>query len=180
MKSRLTAFFLCLPLLLASCSLAEDITPPPGYQSPTFAAPLVTETPVAEATAAMPAATPASAAAPASLPPASPIVAGTVTISASSLGVFTGSLINGSGGLIPTGQNVTLVGLDPDKTGSYQKVLEQQAQVNQDGTYSFSGVAVSLNRAFLAVAELGRRGIPVRPGCGKRCRHELFHSHYHL
>ena len=72
-----------------------------------------------------------------------------------SLGNITGTLANGSGGGIPDGQNVTLVGLDQDQTGSFQKALELQSPVNHDGSYSFTGVEVALNRAFMVVTSYG-------------------------
>jgi len=72
-----------------------------------------------------------------------------------SLGIITGTLVYGSGGGIPDGQNVTLVGFDQDQTGSYQKALEIQSQVNRDGSYSFTGVELALNRAFLIITNYG-------------------------
>jgi len=42
-----------------------------------------------------------------------------------------------------------------DKAGSYQKVLELQSPVNRDGSYSFTGVEVALNRAFLIITSYG-------------------------
>ena len=154
MKFRLTALVLLLSLVLASCSLAEDITPPPGYKSPTFAATLATDTPLAGGTATVTPATITSATTPAGTQAAIPL-ADVSSTPAFSLGRFSGTMSNNSGGGIPDGQNVTLVGLELDTTGSYQKVLEKQSPVNRDGTYNFNGVEVTLNRAFLIVTSIG-------------------------
>ncbi len=151
MKFRLTALVIVLCMFLVACSLAEDITPPPGYTSPTPAPSLAPATPTAEATSTEPPATATSAITTETAQSATP-VANVTTTPGATLGTFTGMLSNGSGGAIPAGQTVTLVGLDQDQTGSYQKVSEFQSPVNADGSYHFSGVAVALNRAFLIIS----------------------------
>ena len=154
MKFRQTALIIILSLGLVSCSLAEDITPPPGYTSPTSVPTQATVTPVAPSTSTVETATTATATTPASTQSTTPPADATAK-PGTSFGIFTGTLANGSGGGIPEGQNVTLVGLDQDQTGSYQKALELQSQINQDGSYSFSGVEVALNRAFLIITSYG-------------------------
>ena len=154
MKFRLIALVLILSLVPFSYALAEGFTPLPGYKSPRFAPVLVANTPTAVSTSAVEPPTATSEVTPASSQSTTPLADGTI-VPATNLGNITGKVTNGSGGGIPGGLNVTLVGLDKDKTGSYQKVLEQQAPVNQDGSYNFAGVQVSLNRAFLIIASYG-------------------------
>jgi hypothetical protein len=139
MKFRLTASVIILSLFLVSFSSAKKNQTTPGYKSQSPAPTLATETLVAGSIPASPTQTITSP--------------NEVTASPEpSLGNFTGTLVNGSGGGIPEGQKVSLVGLDKDQTGSYQKVLELQTPINHDGSYSFTGVKISLNRAFLIVA----------------------------
>ena len=151
MKFRLTALAIFLCLFLGACSLAEDITPPPGYNHPPSAPTLAPSTATVVISSSAPPATATSEITPATTQSTTP-VANVTTTPGASLGTFTGILSNGSGGAIPTGQTVTLVGLDQDQTGSYQKVSELQSPVNGDGSYRFTGVAVALNRAFLIVS----------------------------
>jgi hypothetical protein len=154
MKSRLTVLVIILCLVLVSCSLAEDITPPPGYKAPMPVPTPASVTPMAESTSTVEPATATSETIPASTQSTTPL-ANVTAMPDISLGIITGTLVNGSGGGIPEGQIVTLVGFDQDKTGSYQKGLELQSQVNRDGSYSFMGVEVALNRAFLIITSYG-------------------------
>ena len=154
MKFRLTALIVFLSLALVSCSLAEDITPPPGYQSPTSMPTLgpATQTPEPTWTTEPATATPEST--PAGTQSTTPSADATATPGAS-LGDITGKLVNGSGGNIPEGQKITLVGFDKDQSGNYQKTMELEVPVNPDGSYSFKGVEVPLNRAFLIITSSG-------------------------
>jgi hypothetical protein len=154
MKFRQAVLIIFLTLGLAACSLAEDITPPPGFKTPTSVPTLASANPGAPYPSTLEPAAAASATAPARTQSITP-TAGTTAKPGTSLGVFKGILANGSGGGIPEGQNVTLVGLDQDQTGSYQKAVEFQSQVNQDGSYSFTGVELALNRAFLIITSYG-------------------------
>ena len=154
MKYRLIALVLILSLALVSFSLAEDSTPPPGYKTPTFVPTLVSDTPLTVSTSTMELATGTREITPASPQTTTP-PADVTPVPGTSFGNITGTITNDSGGGIPDGQNVTLVGLDQDKTGSYQKVLEKQSHVNQDGSYNFTGVEVTLNRAFLIITSFG-------------------------
>jgi outer membrane receptor protein involved in Fe transport len=154
MKFRLAALVIILSLVLVSCSLAEDITPPPGYKSPTPVPTLASVTPVVESTSTVEPATATSETTPASTQSTTPPADATAK-PGTSLGNITGTLVNGSGGGIPEGQNVTLVGLDQDQTGSYQKVLELQSPVNRDGSYSFTGVEVALTVLFSLLRVMG-------------------------
>jgi hypothetical protein len=154
MKFRLTSLAVVLCSFLVACSLAEDITPPPGYAHPPSAPTLAPITPTVVASSTVSPATATSEITPANTQSTTPAANGTTTPGAS-LGTFTGTLSNGSGGAIPAGQTVTLVGLDQDQTGSYQKVSESQSPVKGDGSYQFTGVAVALNRAFLIISSYG-------------------------
>jgi hypothetical protein len=150
MKYRLTTLIVLLSLALASCSLAEDITPPPGYQSPT---PLPSQAPATQTLQATrtkepPTVTPEVS--PASTQLTTPS-ANVTTTAVAPLGNISGNLINGSGGNIPAGQKVTLEGFDKDQAGTYQNVMELVAPVDPNGSYSFLGVEVPQGRAFIVV-----------------------------
>jgi hypothetical protein len=150
MKYRLTAFIIFLSLATASCSLAEDITPPPGYQSPTSVPTLAPATQTPQPTQAM---------VPVIATSESTTTSTQLTIPSSEItatpgvthGNITGNLVNGFGGGIPAGQKVTLVGFDKDQSGNYQKVTEVEAPVESDGSYNFKDVEVPLDRAFLII-----------------------------
>lgn len=154
MKYRLTILIVFFSFALTACSLAEDITPPPGYQSPTFAptGAAATQTPQTSLTTV-----------PATVTPeASPVVtlATTASVIVSTtpgtvLGNITGNLTNGSGGTIPDGQKVTLEGFDKDQSGNYQNALELVSPVNPNGSYGFSGVEMPQDRAFLIITSWG-------------------------
>jgi hypothetical protein len=154
MKYRLTALIIFLSLVLVSCSLAEDITPPPGYQSPTTGPTLAaaTQTPQPTLTAAPANAT--AVASPVNTQSSTPS-AGLAVTPGIPLGNINGSLVNGSGGIIPEGLKVTLEGFDKDSSGSYQKTLEMTVPVDSNGSYSFTRVDTPLERAFLIITSWG-------------------------
>jgi hypothetical protein len=154
MKYRLTALFILLSLALASCSLAEDITPPPGYQSPTPVETLIsaTQTPQATQTTEPATITPETSTVSAKSP--TPFTDFTATPGAS-LGNIFGNLVNGSGGAIPEEQQVSLFGFDMDQSGTYQKILQITAPVDTQGSYSFKGVEILPDRAFLVITSFG-------------------------
>jgi hypothetical protein len=154
MKYRLTAFIVFLTFILASCSLAEDITPPPGYQSPSSVPSLALTTKMPQATLTTEPATVTPDVSPAT-PLSSTPIAEVTTPSRSAIGNISGNLVNGSGGTIPEGQKVTLVGFDVDQSGNYQKVVEQVTTVDPAGSFSFRGVEVPQERAFLIITSLG-------------------------
>ena len=154
MKFRQAPPVIIFCLVLVSCSLAEDITPPPGYKSPKPVPTMASETPLVESTTTVELATATSETIPVNTQSTTPLADATA-MSGTSLGNITGTLVYGTGGGIPEGQNVTLVGFDQDQTGSYQKVLELQSPVIRDGSYSFTGVEVVLNRAFLIITSYG-------------------------
>ena len=161
MKFRLTVLIVFLSLVLASCSLSEDITPPPGYQSPKSAPTQGSATSTQPITLTMEPATAypeasstvtlsTTAESSAIITPIATPPGGTATTTAT-LGNISGKLVNGSGSSIPNGQKVTLEGFDQDKAGSYNKSMQLEASVNPDGSYDFAGVEFPLNRAFLVI-----------------------------
>ena len=154
MPVRITILIFITSLALAACSQPDDITPPPGYQSPTSGSTLVTASQTIEPTLTKLPATALAGPTPAGMQSPTPFDT-KITTSGLSLSDINGSLTNGSGGSIPDGQKVTLIGLDKDQTGNYQKAIEMDALVNPDGSYSFKGVDTPLDRAFLIVTSLG-------------------------
>ena len=154
MQKRLTVLIVFLSLALSACSLAEDITPPPGYQSPMPDPTLVTPTQTMQANWTTVPATITAEASPTGTQSTTPSAEITITPGAT-LGNITGNLLNGSGGVLPEGQKVTLVGFDKDQSGNYQKTMELEAPVDLNGLYSFQGVEVPKDRAFLIITSWG-------------------------
>ena len=154
MKVRIIALIIITSISLAACSLSEDITPPPGNQSPTSGATQAAAVQKVDPT--LPASPAIAVTGPTSAGTQSPIpLATTITTPGFSLGDIDGSLTNGSGGAIPDGQKVTLIGFDKDQSGNYQKTIELDAPVSTDGSYIFKGVDTRLDRAFLIVTSWG-------------------------
>lgn len=154
MQVRITVLIFITSLTLAACTLSEDITPPPGYKSPTSGPTLAAASQTVEPT--LPKLTATAVASPTPAGKQSPLPLATIiTTPGLSLGDIYGSLTNGSGGSIPDGQKVTLIGFDKDQSGNYQKAIELEAPVNPDGSYSFKGVDTPLDRAFLVVTSWG-------------------------
>ena len=154
MKFRLAVLISFLILSAVSCTLAEDITPPPGYQSLTSEPTL---TPVSQTPSPLPTSKPVTA-----TPVRGPTETKAKTPSGDltttpglNLGSVTVELVNGSGGSIPDGQEVTLVGFDKDSSGNYQKSMELAALVEKDGSTLFKDVNAPLERAFLVITSWG-------------------------
>jgi len=147
MLIRLTALVVLLALFLAACSLAEDITPPPGYLSPT--APLA-------GTLATTAATiqPAT-------PTATPSAAGTSALGTplSQSGVVTGSVVGSAGSAQLSGLTVTLLGFEQSTSGGTPtQVLSLSAPLAADGLFRFEAVDMPPGRIF--VSEVVYEGVP--------------------
>ena len=172
MKYRLTALVVFLSLLLASCSLAEDITPPPGYQpaaalptqipgtptqEPTALPVTAQATPLATNSTEQPGTQSATQQATAALTQSSTTPAGITGTPGAVSGTVSGKLTNGSGSTIPAGQKVTLEEYDQDQSGSYQITNQLESTVNADGSYNYPGVEILPNRAFLIIT--GWQGI---------------------
>jgi hypothetical protein len=154
MKYRLTAYILLFSFVLASCSLAEDITPPPGYLSPTSAPSVANPTQAPQLTLTAIPATVSPDTSPASTQLTTPSAGVTATPGAF-LGNISGSLVNGSGGAIPDGQKVTLEGFDKDQSGTFQNALELVAAVDPKGSYNFNDVEMPQGRAFIIITSWG-------------------------
>ncbi len=123
------AAFLLLALMLAGCSLAGDITPPPalatGQAAETLPPATVMPTEATE-TSAIPSAT-----ASASSSPAEP-------------GTIRGVVTNGTpGGLVPKGIEVLLSGFDED-----QETYQQSTTVGDEGAYVFTDVPAVAGRIY--------------------------------
>jgi hypothetical protein len=154
MKFRLTALIVFLSMFLAACSLAEDITPPPGYQSPTSVTTLASATQTPKPTTTTVPVTANLESTPVNTQSTTPSAEGTVTAGAT-LGNISGTLTNGSGGALPGNLKVTLEGFDKDSSGSYQNTMKLDASVSPDGSFSFKGVEAPLDRAFLVYTSSG-------------------------
>ena len=100
MKYRLIALIIFLSLALVSCSLAEDITPPPGYQSLSSGQTIATMTPTPQETQTTVPTTIKSEASPVN-PQASTQSTEVTQTPVAFRGNITGNLVNGSGGTIP-------------------------------------------------------------------------------
>ncbi len=150
MKFRLTSLIVLILLVLSACSLAEDITPPPGYlpatSAPSLAADLQTPAPTPTPAPSTPTVEQLTATEPSGITPTN-----TSATQVAMIGEITGTVVNGSGSVIPNGQKVTLEGFDADQSGNYQKTVDIEAPVNPDGSYGFSNVELSSNRAFLVI-----------------------------
>ncbi len=164
MKFRLTILVVLLSLVLAACSLAEDITPPPGYTSPATISTNIpdTQTPEPSATASSaPSSTPAATSV-VTTPVATGSLAPTTENSTPSAEVsptpqteviqFSGTVTLASGGTIPSGTNANLLGFDT--SGSQVKqTLSETAPVSSDGKYQFTNIPATGNIVFLVTVE---------------------------
>jgi hypothetical protein len=155
MKFRSTILVIFLSMALAACSLAEDITPPAGYSSPTSIQTIVpaTQTPepplaatptqisesVATATGATPTATDSTTPS-AELSPTAQAnmvaIGGTVTLA--------------SGAAVPDGTNATLLVYDTT-AGQVTQTLE--APILQDGKYEFTNIQADTATIFVVTVD---------------------------
>ena len=155
MKFRLTALAVLFSLALTACSLAEDITPPPDYVTPTS---VPTAQPATLTLAPTMSAAPTRTQGPATATTGP--FAGSVTPSVAAseapiapLGAFSGTLGNASGGVVSAGQPVTLLGFDQDQSGNFQQVVNIAGETDADGGYRFADVEIPAGRVFLVVAD---------------------------
>ena len=164
MKSRLTILAILLSLVLAACSLAEDITPPPGYSTPTLQStsvpatqtpeppPSATVTPtdeiVATVTDSTPAATDSTPAVTGSLTPS---VEGSPTAQ-SEVVVVGGTVTLASGGSIPAGTNAILLGFDTTG-GQVTQTVTETTPILPDGKYEFTNIPAAANIVFLVTVD---------------------------
>jgi hypothetical protein len=176
MKLRIALVSALLLLGLVSCSLAEDVTPPPDYVAPTIALtstpvpatstpvpPTPTEVPPTATTAATDAAAASAStdtAGTATTPGAASTETTAVTPEASATagiqtGTVNGKVVNGSGGTIPSGSTVTLRGFDmpTDPNGQPNEAVNQSMPLQAGGLYEFTNVEMPTGRIFLTEVE---------------------------
>jgi len=161
MKSRLAISSILAFLILSGCSLAEDITPPPGYLSPTPAptigAPTLTPLPTS------------------TLQPATPTIEptiGTESVTLTLAANGTAQAITPTGSLTPAVAPVTVSGKTTDasgaavsgnltatlylyntSTGNVDQTVT--ASVQPDGTYLFNSVLADTSLAYIVSVNYG-------------------------
>jgi hypothetical protein len=180
MKSRIVLLIALLMLGLAACSLAEDVTPPPGYVAPTIDSTSTsvppTSTPVPPTATLEPTVTVEAAASDASATPETASVSATPGTAATGeavsvtpetsvtpgvqTGAVSGMIVNGSGGNLPTSLTVTLRGFDmpADQNSSYTEPIHIEGTVQPDGSYTFENIEILSGRIFLV--EVTYNGVP--------------------
>lgn len=139
---RLTGFLLGLAtIVLAGCSLAADITPPPGAGS---------NTDLPEATATLAPALPEAEVTPTrdGVPEPTTEPVEEPSAAADATAVITGTVTNRSTGEFVAGLEVTLQAFD-----EMQNVFSETAPVAEDGQFRFEQLPIQEGRAFLASVE---------------------------
>jgi hypothetical protein len=162
MKFRLTVLIVLVSLFLAACSLAEDITPPSGYTSPTSIQTIIpaTQTSVPPSTATDVPTSPAATSTGENTPAAPADVTPGTTDTTPSAGVsptpnpagvvISGSVIVASGASIPDGTIATLL--------LYNTIAGQVSQrltlpILADGNFEFTDVPGDANTVFLVTVD---------------------------
>jgi hypothetical protein len=155
MKLRSSLFLILLSLVLGACSLAEDITPPPGLSSPTSVSPTITPSSVSpvvpsatstpQLVATSPSATPESTAATTLVSEASPTAQEAVVD-------ISGTVTNASGVTLPANTSLNLL--------VYDTTLAQVTQtltmvIQSDGKYNFTDVPANTNTIYLVTVDYG-------------------------
>lgn len=149
--NRFAIFFLVIGLVcLSACSLAADVTPPPGLENAQ-----VETSGAEEVTGAQTTPEPEAVVEPASAQMKTsedlaiePMEAITDTLGMEPLeqtGVITGNVTNASDGIIPAGIDVILHGFD-----QMQMVLTETVKLAADGIFVFDQVPLKPGRAFIA------------------------------
>jgi|GEM_PF-1517888 len=151
-----------LPLILAACSLAEDITPPPGYLSPTAPLSTVPASSAQTPSPGLPSPT-AIAAQPqpnsATATPAASSSTGASTPASLQVGVVTGTVVSSSAAVLLSGLTVNLYGFEQDPNGGTPtQVLTRSAPLAEDGAFRFEQVEMPAGRIF--VSEVAYDGVP--------------------
>jgi len=162
MKFRLTVLIVLVSLFLAACSLAEDITPPSGYTSPTSIQTIIpaTQTSVPPSTATDVPTSPAATSTGENTPAEPADVTPGTTDTTPSAGVsptpnpagvvISGSVIVASGASIPDGTIATLL--------LYNTIAGQVSQrltlpILADGNFEFTDVPGDANTVFLVTVD---------------------------
>jgi len=155
MKFRLTILVVLLSLALAACSLAEDITPPASYFSPTSIPTIVTATQTPEPpSAATPTPTSESVATSAESTPAAtdsttPSAEVSPTAQADVL-VIDGTVTLASGAAIPEGTFATLLLYN---TTSGQVAQTLTTPILPDGKYEFTNIPADTTTVYLVTVD---------------------------
>ena len=147
MKFRLTILVVLLALALAGCSLAEDITPPPGYASPTSVPTIVPATQTPKPPSA-PAPTPTSESV-ASTAETTPAAEVNPTAQADVV-VIDGTVTLASGAAIPNGTIATLLLYN---TTSGQVAQTLTTPILPDGKYEFTNIPADTTTVYLVTVD---------------------------
>ena len=155
MKFRLTILVVLLALALAGCSLAEDITTPPGYASPTSVPTIVPATQTPKPPSA-PAPTPTSESV-ASTAETTPAATDSTTPSAevnptaqADVVVIDGTVTLASGAAIPNGTIATLLLYN---TTSGQVAQTLTTPILPDGKYEFTNIPADTTTVYLVTVD---------------------------
>ena len=155
MKFRLTILVVLLALALAGCSLAEDITQPPGYASPTSVPTIVPATQTPKPPSA-PAPTPTSESV-ASTAETTPAATDSTTPSAevnptaqADVVVIDGTVTLASGAAIPNGTIATLLLYN---TTSGQVAQTLTTPILPDGKYEFTNIPADTTTVYLVTVD---------------------------
>jgi hypothetical protein len=155
MKFRLTILVALLSLALAACSLAEDITPPPGYSSPTSIPTIApaTQTPIiSSAATSVPTSesiTSTAETTPASTDSTTPSAEVSPTPQAVVV-VIDGTVTVSSGAAIPDGTEVNLL-LYNTTAGQVLQTLTEP--ILSDGKYEFTNVPADTTTVYLVTVD---------------------------
>jgi hypothetical protein len=130
------SLFITVGLSACNLSLAQDITPPPGFESVVIQETLEPES--------FPPFTPEETQPPSDDPESFP---DTEEAPAAGGAVF-GSVVNGSGGELPDGLDVTLYGFE-----EFVAVVDLTGEVDEAGNFAFENVEMGEDFVFFAVVE---------------------------
>jgi hypothetical protein len=155
MKFRLTVLVVLLSLTLAACSLAEDITPPPGYSSPTSIPAIATATQTPEPTLA---ATPTPTSESITTAVETPLAATDSTTPASEVSPtaqidvvgINGTVTLASGASLPIDTNATLLVYN---TSLGQVMQTLTAPILPIGKYEFTNIPADTTTVFLVTVD---------------------------
>ena len=150
MKFRLTILVFLLSLALAACSLAEDITPPASYSSPTSVATIVpaTQTPVPPSAATSTPTSESVATAAESTPTATDSTTPSAEVSPTAQAdvvVIDGTVTLASGAVIPDGTIATLLVYN---TTAGQIAQTLTTRILPDGKYEFTNIPADTTTAY--------------------------------
>ncbi|MFA5874382.1 MAG: hypothetical protein WC832_10475, partial [Anaerolineales bacterium] len=150
MKFRLTILVFLLSLALAACSLAEDITPPASYSSPTSVATIVpaTQTPVPPSAATSTPTSESVATAAESTPTATDSTTPSAEVSPTAQAdvvVIDGTVTLASGAVIPDGTIATLLVYN---TTAGQIAQTLTTRILPDGKYEFTNIPADTTTVY--------------------------------